>query len=103
MLTGGACLAIQAFASQALANAAAYDAVEGQEAIIRAGAVPVLLSLLHVGKAQTPAAGALAKLACSHSTNQAIIAAAGGIPPLLSLLNGRNVDAQVMSDIGYLT
>ena len=54
MLKGGSAAA-QAFAAQALANAAAYDAEEGQNAIVRAGAIPVLLGLLGVGKAQTPA------------------------------------------------
>ena len=87
--------AAQAFASQALGNAAAYDAIEGQAAIVKAGAVPRLLQLLGVGKAQTPAAGAIAKLCERNRTIQLRVAEAGGIAPLLSLLNCRNKDAQV--------
>ena len=53
--------AAQAFAAQALANAAAYDQEEGQNAISRAGAVPLLIELLgSLNKAQMPAAGCLA-------------------------------------------
>ena len=59
--------------------------------------MPILLALLFNGKAQTPAAGALAKLANNNPENQTIIAFAGGIAPLLALLNGRNLEAQVQA------
>lgn len=85
----------QAFAAQALGNAAGFDPEEGQNAIVNAGAVPTLLILLSVGKAQTPAAYALARLARSNASVQAVIAEMGGIAPLLCLLNGRNLDAQI--------
>ena len=96
MLKGGSAAA-QAYAAQALANAACYDAREGQNAIAAAGAVPRLLILLAVGKAQTPAAGALSKLAAFNSAVQNEIMNAGGIAPLLSLLNGVSVPAQVQA------
>ena len=93
----GASVAAQAFASQALANAAAYHPEEGQNAIVRAGAIPLLLKLLGEGKAQTPAAYALARLASTNPAVQMAVADAGGIALLLSLLNGRNLDAQVQA------
>ena len=96
MLKGGS-VSAQAFAAQALANAAMYSKVEGQDAIAAAGALPVLLTLLAVGKAQMPAAAALAKLASNNPAIQKVIAEEGGIAPLLSLLNGRNTDAQVQA------
>ena len=91
----GASVAGQAFASQALANAATFDAELGQDAVVNAGAIPLLLVLLSVGKAQTPAAHALAQLARNNAQNQRVIADAGGIAPLLSLLNGRYLEAQM--------
>ena len=93
----GGSVAAQAFASQALANAAQFDMEEGQNAIARAGAIPTLLKLLEVGKAQMPAAGALANLARNNPRIQSEIASAGGIAPLLSLLNSRNTEAQVQA------
>ena len=87
--------AAQAFAAKALGNVAAYDIEEGQNAVVDAGAVPTLLILLSVGKAQTPAAFALAQLARGNSVVQAVIASLGGIAPLLSLLNGRSLEAQI--------
>lgn len=98
LLKGGS-VAAQSFASQALANAATYDAEEGQNAIVRAGAVPLLLILLSVGKAQTPAAFALAQLASFNRAVQGAIADAGGIAPLLALLNGRNLEAQIQAAV----
>lgn len=96
VLKGGSAAA-QAFSAQALANAAAYNAADGQDAIVRGGAVPILLALLNVGKAQTPAAMALANVASQNPANQLAIAHAGGIAPLLALLNGRNMEAQVQA------
>ena len=96
MLKGGSAAA-QASAARGLANAAAYDKVHGQNAIASAGAVPILLNLLESGKAQMPAAHALANLAKNNSEIQVDITSAGGIAPLLSLLNGRNTDAQVQA------
>ena len=96
MLSRGSAAA-QAFASQALGNAASYDKEIGQNAIVKAGAVPHLIKLLSEGKAQTHAAGALAKLAMHNPAVQSAIAAAGGIAPLLSLLNGRDTNAQVQA------
>ena len=95
MLKGGSAAA-QAHAAQALANAAAYGAA-GQNAIATAGAVPILLSLLGTGKAQMPAAAALGKLAHANATIQIMIMNAGGITPLLALLNGLDVSAQVQA------
>ena len=89
--------AAQAYAAQALANAAAYSAAEGQNVIAAAGAVPLLLTLLGVGKAQMPAARALAKLAKNNKGIQAEITNSGGIALLLSLLNGLDVEAQVQA------
>ena len=87
-MLNGASAAAQAHAAQALANAAAYSADEGQNVIAQAGAVPMLLTLLGVGKAQMPAARALARLACGNRVIQTQINDAGGIGPLLALLNG---------------
>ena len=67
---------------------------EVQGAVLAAGAVPVLIGMLHSGKAQMAASCALARLCGSRETQDAI-AEAGGIPLLLSLLNGVNVQAQV--------
>ena len=96
MLKGGSAAA-QAYAAQALANAAAYNAQDGQNAIAAAGAVPVLLGLLSSGKAQITAAGALAKLAYQNAAIQAEITNASGITPLLALLDGIDVGAQVQA------
>ena len=48
-----------------------------------------------MGKAQKPAAEALAKLAHDNPQIQASISEDGGIAPLLALLNGLDIDAQV--------
>lgn len=92
--TGSA--AAQAFAAQATANAAAYNA-DAQKAIAKLGSIPLLLALLASGKAQTPAACALARLACDNAEIQHEISEAGGIAPLLALLNGLDVEAQVQA------
>ena len=84
----------QASAAQATANAAAHGR-DAQMAISRAGALPVLLTLLGVGKAQKPGAAALAKLAAANPEIQREINELGGIAPLLALLNGLDVDVQV--------
>lgn len=94
MIKGGSVVA-QASAAKGLANIASFDKVAGQDAIAAAGAIPLLLNLLSVGKAQMPAAHALAQLARKNPAIQTEISAAGGIAPLLSLLNGVNTDAQV--------
>ena len=96
MLKGGSAAA-QAYAAQALANAAAYSAQDGQHAIAKAGAVPVLLTLLSSGKSQMPAAKAIAKLAANNRSIQEEITHAGGIAPLLALLNGLDIEAQVQA------
>ena len=80
VLKGGSAAA-QTFASQALANAAEYDHEAGQNAIVRAGALPMLLGLLAVGKAQTPAAFCLSKLAHKNKGIQTSIAVV--IPDLI--------------------
>ena len=96
MLKGGSAAA-QASAAQALANAALSDPESGQRAIVKAGAVPLLLALLVSGKASLAAACALAKLAMRNAANQAAIMSAGGIAPLLALLNGGNNGAHVQA------
>ena len=93
MLNGGSAAA-QAFAAQTIANAAAYSA-EAQRAIAKAGSIPLLLGLLGAGKAQKPAASALATLSHDNKEIQAEITEAGGIAPLLALLNGIDIEAQV--------
>ena len=95
LLRNGSTVA-QAAAAQATANAAAYS-TEAQKAIAKAGSIPLLLTLLGVGKAQKPAAGALAKLAQSNREIQDIVAELGGIAPLLALLNGLDVEVQVQA------
>ena len=60
ILRGGSASA-QAFAAQALANAAAYNTAT-QNSIAAAGAIPLLLALLSVGKAQVYAAACLSRL-----------------------------------------
>ena len=89
----GASAAGQGFAAQTLANAATSS--DGQNLIAKAGAVPLLLVLLGVGKAQVPAARALARLVHCNAPIQDEMTLAGGVTPLLALLNGRNTDAQV--------
>lgn len=93
MLKSGSAAA-QAFAAQAIANAAAFSH-EAQKLIAKAGSIPLLLTLLGGGKTQKPAASALAKLAHDNQEIQTEINDAGGIAPLLSLLNGLDLDAQV--------
>lgn len=91
----GASTAAQAHSAQALANVADYSVEEGQNAIARAGAIPLLITLLGSGKAQVPAARAIAKLARGNPAVQTEINQGGGIAPLLSLLNGLDVEAQM--------
>ena len=88
--------AAQASAAQATANAARYSG-EAQKLIAKAGSIPLLLTLLGVGKAQKPAAQALAMLASNNAAIQTEISEAGGIAPLLALLNGLDVDVQVQA------
>ena len=91
----GASAAAQAHSAQALANVADYSVEEGQNAIARAGAIPLLVTLLGSGRAQVPAARALGKLVRGNGAIQAEVNDGGGIPPLLSLLNGLDVEAQM--------
>ena len=72
----------------------ASDSEEAQRTVLAAGAVPVLVSMLPSGKAQVAAARALAKL-CGSVAAQNAVSQHGGIPLLLSLLNGVNIHAQV--------
>ena len=65
-----------------------------QAAVEAAGALPLLISMLPSGKAQQAAATALAKT-CGSKAIQESIAREGGIAPLLSLLNGVNIQVQV--------
>ena len=96
-------------ASSAIANLADQNP-EAQAAIFAGGATPLLLQMLHSGKSQTSAANALAKLlspapndvtpiyAASAPANvevQEAVWKEGGIAPLLALLNGVNIAAQV--------
>ena len=85
--------AAKASAAQGLANAAAFSA-DAQNSILRSGAIPVLVQLLAVGAAQKPAAAALAQLARDNPAVQTELAVSNAIPPLLSLLNGQNVEVQ---------
>ena len=95
MLKSGSAAA-QAFAAQGTANVAAYSKA-AQKTIAAAGSIPLLLGLLGVGKAQKPAACALSKLAYDNPEIQAEVHEAGGIAPLLALLNGLDADAQVQA------
>ena len=92
----GGSAAAQAYAAQALANAAAYSAEDGQHAIAKAGAVPVLLTLLSSGSRRCPPRRR-AKLAANNRSIQEEITQAGGIAPLLALLNGLDIEAQVQA------
>jgi len=91
------------YAAEAIANVSAQNP-PAQDAFFAAGVVPLLLTLLHEGKAQDSAAHALAKLlspatpdAATNPAIQAEVAKDHGIPPLLALLSGMNVYAQVHS------
>ena len=84
----------QASAAQAVANVATFSH-DAQRNVAKHGAIPLLLTLLGHGKAQQPAATALARLAHSNREIQGVISETGGIPPLLALLNGLDVEVQV--------
>ena len=57
-----------------------------------------MLALLgSAGKAQKPAAGALAKLACRNREIQDVVTELGGVPLLLSLLNISVPEVQVQA------
>jgi len=68
-----------------------------RDAIREAGAIPLLVALLHAGaesEAAENAAGALGSLADDNRTNQDAIREAGAIPPLVALLHaGAESDA----------
>lgn len=88
--------AAKAYSCQALANAAAFDE-DAQNAIAKLGGVPLVVKLLSLGAAQTPAARAIMKLADNNQAVQAALTEAGSIPPLLSLLTGPNPEAQAQA------
>ena len=69
--------------------------VETQNALAAAGVIPLLLGMLQTGKTQTAAAECLARLAAFNPEIQMLIAAEGGVAPLLNLLNSTHVPAQV--------
>ena len=69
--------------------------LEAQNDFSSAGAIPLLLAMLQSGKTQTAAAHALSRLAAYHEQNQSEIAKEGGVAPLLALLHGANVLAEV--------
>ena len=83
-------------AAQALANLAT-EYKEGQIAIAKAGAIPLLLALLGSGKAQEATSHALGRLAFENLDNQREICKLGGIAKLLPPLSGVNTDAQVQA------
>ena len=66
---------------------------EAQDALATAGALPLLLAMLPSGKTQTAGALALTRLCAFHPPNQEQVAQLGGIPPLLSLLNGASLSS----------
>ena len=98
----------QVYASDAISNLSS-SYLEAQNALHAAGAVPLLLELLKNGKAQVAAASALGKLMSpgnlisayppditpANTLLQESISKEGGIPLLLALLNGMNVQGQV--------
>ena len=102
LVRGDVTVDTQVHASDAVANLAAQNP-EAQHTFFSQGIVPLLLELLQNGKAQKSAADALAQLlspqavdnAPANTEIQEEIAKDGGIPPLLALLSGMNVDAQV--------
>ena len=94
---------VKIHAALCIANISAAHS-EAQHAIHAAGATPLLLSMLQSGKSQMSAALALAKLlspeiGSGHANFeiQEAIASEGGIAPLLALLNGVNLPAQVQA------
>jgi vacuolar protein 8 len=86
----------QVCAALAIANLAA-DSREGQDRAADEGAVPLLVGLLASGKVQMASAGALTQLAAGNDRVRALVARADGLAPLLALLNGVNVPAQVQA------
>ena len=80
----------------ALANLA-DDNPDGQTAIARTGALPLLIGLLGSGKAQESVATAIAKLTQGHEVNQAEVTRLGGIPKLIALLSALNVESQAQA------
>lgn len=98
----------QVHASDAIANLSSNHP-PAQNAFNEAGAIPLLLALLESGKAQVSAANALTHLLSpglgvepeppdilmANPAVQEAVAAEGGIPPLLSLLNGMNTAGKV--------
>ena len=85
----------QFLSATAIANLCSENA-QAQTAAANAGAVPILIGMLRSGKVTMPAASALARLAAGSSTVRDSIAQ-DGLAPLLALLNGVNVPAQVQA------
>ena len=83
----------QVHVSTALAHLA-LGSVDSQGAIVRAGALPLLIAQLGSGKSQEAVAYALACLTQDHEANQAEVTRLGGIPKLVALLSVLNCDAQ---------
>ena len=86
----------QYYAALAIANLSSASG-EAQVALAAAGAVPLLIAMLQGGKVQMPAAAALAKLAAGNAAVRGLIAREEGLAPLLALLNGVHVPAQVQA------
>lgn len=86
----------QIHAATALANLVAENR-DGQVAVAKAGAIPLLLDLLAGGKAQEATAHALGRLAFENLQNQQDIVKLGGIAKLLPPLSGVNTEAQVQA------
>ena len=86
----------QFFAASAIANLC-QDNAEAQSAVAAAGVVPILVTMLQSGKVQMPAASALAKLAAGQSASTREAIARDGLAPLVALLHGISVPAQVQA------
>lgn len=103
LVRGDATEASHVHAAEAMAHLATQNAA-AQRTFHEAGAVPLLLELLHSGKSQTAAAMALAKLLSPEEAQgeankeiQEEIARDGGIPPILALLSGMSTTSQVFA------
>lgn len=83
----------QLHVSNTLAHLAS-GSTDGQGAIARAGAIPLLVSKLGGGKMQEAVAHALASLTQNNEVNQAEVTRLGGIPKLVALLSVLNCDTQ---------
>lgn len=93
LLTPNHSVQLQVHAVESLANIS-RDNHDGQVAMMRAGAVKLLIALLDGGKSQEAAALCLQRLAEHSSTNRDEITELGGARKLIALLGVVNVDVQ---------